>query len=441
MHTSEKNSVFNQTHLLKRVLIISPHFPPANTADMQRVRMSLPYFKELGWESEVITVDEKHYDVVKDELLMDSIPDDIKIHKVKALNKKFTSKFGLGSLALRSLWFIRQKGNELLAKSKFDLVYFSTTEFPVCILGAYWKRKYKIPYVIDMQDPWHTDYYKNKPKIERPKKYWFSYRLHKYLEPIAMKHVDGIISVSDDYVRTLQERYTQLRAKPTSVITFGAFGTDFDIAKSHNQELSLTFQPSNKINLVYIGRGGFDMKPALSTLFGAFKQGMILQSELFDNVHMHFIGTSYAPKGQGIPTIIPVASEFDISAHVTEHTDRIGFYQSLKNMQHADGLIIIGSNEAAYTASKLYPYVLAKKQLFAVMHPESSGVKVIGDCNAGYLVPIGETIEKATQALTDYLNSICMQVSTATDWEAFEKYTASNMAKKQVVLFNTVIKE
>lgn len=426
---------------MKRVLIISPYFPPANTADMQRVRMSLPYFKELGWESEVITVDEKHYDVVKDKLLMDSIPDDIEIHKVRALTKKFTSKFGLGSLALRSLWFIRQRGNELLAKSKFDLVYFSTTEFPVCILGAYWKRKYKVPYVIDMQDPWHTDYYKNKPKVERPKKYWFSYRLHKYLEPIALKKVGGLISVSDNYIQTLHERYPKLKIKPADVITFGAFDIDFAIAKAHSKDLILAFQRTGKINLVYIGRGGYDMKPALSILFGAFKQGMTLQPELFDKVHMHFIGTSYAPKGQGTQTISPVASEFDVSAHVTEHTDRIGFYQSLKNLQYADGLIIIGSNEAAYTASKLYPYVLAKKQLFAVMHPESSGVKVIGDCNAGYLVPIGETIEKATQALTDYLNSICMQASPATDWEAFEKYTASNMAKKQVVLFNTVIKE
>jgi len=402
--------------------------------------MSLPYFASLGWEAEVVTVHEKYYDIVKDKFLLESIPSNIKIHKVKALTKKWTSKFGLGSLALRSLWFFRKKGNQLLKNGSFDLVYFSTTEFPVCILGAYWKRKYNVPYVIDIQDPWHTDYYKNKPKAERPKKYWFSYRLHKYLEPIAMKHVDGIISVSDDYVRTLQERYTQLRTKPTSVITFGAFDIDFAIAKAHSKDLVLAFQPTGKINLVYIGRGGYDMKPALSILFGAFKQGMALQPELFCKVHMHFIGTSYAPKGQGISTISPVASEFDISAHVTEYSDRIGFYESLKNMQYANGLIIIGSNEAAYTASKLYPYVLAKKQLFAVMHAESSGVKVIGDCNAGYLVPIGEPIEKATQALTDYLNSICMQTSPATDWKSFEKYTASNMAKKQVLLFNTVIK-
>ena len=92
----------------------------------------------------------------------------IKIHQVKAFNKKWTSKFGLGSIALRSLWFYRKKVNQLLKKGHFDLIYFSTTQFPVCILGASWKKRFQIPYVIDMQDPWFSDYYENKPKEQRP---------------------------------------------------------------------------------------------------------------------------------------------------------------------------------------------------------------------------------------------------------------------------------
>src|ERR1700761_6102280 len=156
---------------------------------MHRVRMSLPYFKQFGWEAEVVTVDESYSQITKDELLLQSVPPEITIHKVKALNKKVAARLGLGNIALRSLWFYRQKVNAILKEKKVDLVYFSTTQFPVCVLGAYWKRKFGIPYVIDMQDPWHSDYYKDKPKQQRPPKYWFSYRLNKYLEPKAMRHV------------------------------------------------------------------------------------------------------------------------------------------------------------------------------------------------------------------------------------------------------------
>jgi hypothetical protein len=72
---------------LKKLLIISPYFPPVNAADMQRVRMSLPYFASFGWEAEVVMVNEDYTDIVKDDLLLQSIPPGIKIYKVKALKK------------------------------------------------------------------------------------------------------------------------------------------------------------------------------------------------------------------------------------------------------------------------------------------------------------------------------------------------------------------
>src|ERR1700749_231070 len=118
---------------------------------MQRIRMSLPYFRNFGWDAEVVTVDPQYSEMVKDELLLQSIPGDIKIHQVKAFDKKWTSKLGLGSLALRSLRFYKKKVNQLLSADKFNLIYFSTTAIPACILGSYWKKKFNIPYVIDMQ--------------------------------------------------------------------------------------------------------------------------------------------------------------------------------------------------------------------------------------------------------------------------------------------------
>ncbi|MFD2145589.1 hypothetical protein [Mucilaginibacter antarcticus] len=189
---------------MKKVLIISPYFPPSNTPDMQRVRMSLPYFKQFGWEAEVVVVDSHYTDLQKDELLIQTIPVDIKIHTVKALNKSWTAKLGFGNIAFRSYAAYKQKVNELLGKEKFDLVYFSTTQFAICTLGAYWKKRFGIPYVIDMQDPWHSDYYRDKPKHQQPPKYWLSYRINKYLEPKAMLQVDGLISVSESYISVLK---------------------------------------------------------------------------------------------------------------------------------------------------------------------------------------------------------------------------------------------
>ena len=54
---------------MKNVLIISPHFPPVNAPDMQRVRMALPYLKENDWNPIVVAVDEKYVEGFRDTLL------------------------------------------------------------------------------------------------------------------------------------------------------------------------------------------------------------------------------------------------------------------------------------------------------------------------------------------------------------------------------------
>lgn len=425
---------------MKKVLIISPYFPPANTADMQRIRMSLPYFKDFGWEAEIVMVEDKYLETTQDSLLLQAIPSDTTIHKVKAFSKKWTGKLGLGSIALRSLWFYRKKVNRLLRNKKYDLVYFSTTQFPVCILGAYWKKKFGIPYVIDMQDPWHSDYYLDKPKNERPPKYWFSYRLNKYLEPIAMKNVDGIIAVSQAYISTLQERYKRIKEIPTEVITFGAFEKDFEIAKQNKTSAPPILQKKsdNEISIGYIGRGGYDMHDALEILFDAFKKGLELNPEYFQRIRFYFMGTSYAKNGAGISTIAPLAEHKGLAAYVEEKTDRLPFYQTLNTLKSFDVLFICGSNDEKYTASKIYPYILAEKPLLSIFHPKSSAVKIIKKCKAGEVVTFDETSSLQTDKILNYLENF-KELYTPYIAEAFSPYSAQEMTRKQCELFDQVL--
>lgn len=428
---------------MKRVLIISPYFPPTNAADMQRIRMSLPYFSDFGWEAEVVTVDPVHSDMAKDPLLLQSIPGKIKVHYVGAFQKRWTAKIGLGSISLRSLLFYRKKVNRILRHKKFDLIYFSTTQFYICILGPYWKKKFGVPYVIDMQDPWHSDYYRDKRKDERPPKYWFSYRLNKMLEPVAMKKVDGLTAVSGAYLKTLAHRYERCRQIPQRTITFGAFEKDLSIAQQN-----LAVQPSvlpprdGKIKVVYVGRGGKDMQDAISYLFRAFHMGLEAQNNNFNRIHFYFIGTSYAAAGKGLPTVLPVARALGVADHVTEITDRIPFYQTLNTLAAADALFVPGSNDPQYTASKIYPYVLACKPLLAIFHPASSVVSFLRSCNAGTVVTFDQEPADILNEMNLFLQNICRGQITAPkpDAEVFNQYSAKKMTEHQCDLFNEVVK-
>lgn len=405
---------------------------------MQRVRMSLPYYREFGWDAEVVAVDPKYTDLPQDELLMKSVPADIKVHYIKALSKKWTTKLGFGSISYRSYLAYRKKVNQLLKSEKFDLIYFSTTQFQICTLGAYWKKRFKIPYVIDMQDPWHSEYYRDKPRQQQPPKYQFSYRLNKFLEPIAMKQADGLISVSADYIKALKTRYPQIKHIPESTITFAAPEQDFEIAALNRGKFKPLLNVAFK-NIVYIGRGGMDMYKAIAPVFEALKKGIAEQPETFEKVRMYFIGTSYAPQGRTIPTILPLARQYNLDDKIIEIADRIGYYHTLVTLQQADALFIPGSDDPQYTASKIFPYLLTGKPLLAIFNTGSPALGILDKYDAQHVYSY-DTTPGIHEKIKDFLEAIVNNKidDTVYNKDAIEEYSARMMTKRQCDLFNLI---
>jgi len=416
----------------KKAIIIAPYFPPSNSADMHRVRMSLPYYKELGWHVEIVTLHPKHIDVSIDEELVKTIPKQIKVHYVDAFLKKITIQFGLGSLAIRSLLQYKRKVNEILSTNQFDLIYFSTTHFPLCILGRYWKKKWGIPYVIDMQDPWHTTYYKNKPKDERPRKYWFSYRLNRYLEPIAMKECSGLISVSQAYLTDLNTRYPHLNKIPQAVITFGYSDSDLHLAKKSRQKSRLQ---NIKKQLVYIGVLGPMMKKSLEIFFAALEK-----SKMFDDsFYLSFRGTSYADPSKSKKTAWPLVKKYKLEHNISETTARLGMFDTLNALNQADGLVIIGTDDNGYTSSKLYPYLQANKPILAILNEKSSAFITLKSLSNAFVVGLTEHADKSEAIIEEYLNFILEDKSPYVNQNELKRFEAKNLTENQTKLFDKVI--
>jgi glycosyltransferase involved in cell wall biosynthesis len=429
---------------MKRVLIISPHFPPVNSADMHRVRQSLPYLKEFGWEPVVIAVDEVCVEAYSlDELLLQTIPEDIEVHKVQAFDVRKTRKFGLGSLSMRSYFHIQKKGDQLLKERKFDLVYFSTTAFHVMALGPRWKKKFGVPYILDMQDPWRSDFYLDKPKAERPPKFFISYNIDKYLEGKALPKADGIISVSKGYCDMFMQRYPVLKPAQFKVITFGASYFDFEVMERYVHNSKQVKLSNEKINVVYIGRGGHDLQFSLNIIFGAFAKGIQHDPAIFSKFHFWFIGTSYAPPGQGQKTVLPIAINYNVQDHVTEITDRLPYFETLFILKKADLLLVPGSTDTTYTASKIYPYLVAEKPLLAVFYKESSVINVLTDVQVGQVIAYDHLVNSPGEYVDSCLNAFkeiykTGMKSTQMNTIAFEPYTAKAKTLEQIEFFNQI---
>lgn len=345
---------------------------------MQRIRMVLPYMQKYGWLPTVICVDEQYINGFKDDLLLTTLPDGLEIIRVAAYPEKYTRKLGLGSVSLRSLLQFKKAGNKLLETNKYDMVFFSTSLHHVCALGRYWKKKYDVPFVIDMQDPWRNDFRIGKAKQVSTLKFWIAHSINKYMEAYTMPYTDGIISVSRAYIDTLKKRYNSLNNVLSRVITFGAAASDFDVVEKHNIEPGVIDTCNNKINVAYIGA----ITPFFIPIIRLFFEALLEHNFKLEDYHFYFIGTSYV-KNSSVNMVADLAVDLGISEHVTEFPDRLPYFKSLATLKASDILFIPGSLDKEYNASKVYNNILAARPIFSIFHKDSSIIPVIEKTQSG----------------------------------------------------------
>lgn len=430
-----------------RVLIVSPHFPPINAPDHQRVRMSLPYFREMGWEPCVLTVQPEYVEGQHDPQLAATVPEDIKIVRTKAFPIEHTRRFGAGSLGLRALPYLRQAGDRLLRSKTFDLVYFSTTVFTAMTLGPRWRRKFNVPYVLDFQDPWVNDYYSEVGAPPPPGgrfKYGLSHALAQLLEPRALRATSHVISVSPAYPQALRRRYSWMREDQFTVLPFGAPENDFTLLDELKIKQDIFDPQDGNRHWVYVGRGGGDQGVALRALFSAMRVERARSPEAWRAVRLHFVGTSYAQGARAVKTIEPLAIEMGVGDLVREYPQRIPYFHALKVMAESDAILLIGSNDTGYTASKIYPCILARKPLLAIFHEASSVVDILRRCTGAECVTfnssdVPEQLQERVAAVLSQLVNAPAESVAEINWSEFQSFTAREMTRSQCTVFNNCL--
>lgn len=398
---------------MRRVLIVSPHFPPTNAPDHQRVRMSLPFYRDHGWEPVVLAVDASVVENARDPLLAETLPANICIHRVGAWPAKWSRRLGLGNIAYRAWSQLRDTGDGLLRESPFDLVYFSTTQFVATALGRRWLKKFRVPFVVDLQDPWRTDYYE-RPGSPRPPGGW-KYRFARWqaarLEERSWRDAAGFISVNDAYLAQLRARYSWFAAKSTAVIPFGAAEADFAVARAHTELAPAFVREPGCVHLVSVGAAGPIMRPTLTGLFAALHVFRAREPAAAARLRFHFIGTSYAPAGRAEPSVVPLATEAGVGDLVREQPERVGYFTALQTMLAADAIVIPGSDDPAYSPSKLAPCFLAAKPVLALAPANSSFARMVNEL--GFASVASTPAPPDDSAVADFLRALLRSPAAA----------------------------
>jgi hypothetical protein len=425
----------------RRVLIVAPHFPPVNAPDHQRVRMALPFLAENCWQAEVLTVAPKYVEAPLDPDLTAALPPDVIVHRVTALPQRWTRRAGWGSLSTRAWPFLKQRGTELLASGRFDLVFFSTSQFGVLPLGSGWKKNHGVPYVLDFHDEWVSDYYKRHREVRPPGgpiKYAISHALARRREGSTVREAAQIVSVSERYNVNLRARHPGMDPAKMHVLPFGGAEADFELLRTKRfaQEF---FRPNSGTNWVYVGRGGPAMRLAASAFFLALRRALAAGIVDRANLRLHFIGTDYATGSRAQPTFAPLAREFGLESMVREETARVPHFTALQCLRDADALIVPGSDDPGYTASKIFPCILARRPLLAIFNRDSSCIRILEETGVGTPIPFGPEDDSATLAARVYLRWFSTRAfdrTPALSPRAFEPYSARAMTRRLAAVFN-----
>ena len=114
---------------MRRVLMVSPHFPPDSSAAAHRVRLLAPHLEDAGWTPTVVTLEPSAYEGRLDRELEALVPRTLRVVRAPAWDAGVTRWAGLGDLGLRAFTGLRHACRTLLSAERFDALF--VTIYPV----------------------------------------------------------------------------------------------------------------------------------------------------------------------------------------------------------------------------------------------------------------------------------------------------------------------
>ena len=412
---------------MRNILIIYPHWPPSNLAGVHRARLISNFLPDFDWHPIILTVHEAFYEEKLDAAFLKTVRGTTEVVKVKA----FKRKGAIGDIGLRAFFQLRKKAKEILSERRINFIWVPIPSYYTTLMLPGLYQKFKVPYGIDYIDPW----VKPRDVLGRfMSKAYISNLVAKVLEPYAVSKAALISGVNEAYYRPVLER----NFKDKSIEHVGMpYGFD---PNDHQIQLENVTLPWAAGEDAYVYAGAFLPKSHLflQSLFACIRD-LKEKGEWSANKQLYFLGTGNYPGKQ----ISEYASEYGIEKLVNEKNERFPFLHILFFLNQAKGVLVLGSTEKHYTASKIFQSLLSQRPVFAVFHHLSSAVKILEECNASnYLSIYSEKMSYEELVKSLSINTRKYFFAQDNDWkprlEFLEKYSAKASAHQLVNELNKV---
>lgn len=425
---------------MRDVLIIAPSFAPVSNPPTQRVRFFARHLPTFGWRPRIVSVDPRYYEEPADAEIDALLPPGLEVMRTAAYPASLTRRLGIGDLGIRAYRPMHRALRAACARQRPDVVFIPGPPWHTFLLGPALREEFGIPYVLDYIDPWVSS--AGADGRWWSKAYWYR-RLAVALEPRAVRGAARITAVSDGTNDGVRAMYPFLPASLFAGIPYGFEPSDFDALRARPRPQSIWPTDDGALHLVSVGAMLPNGYETLRAVLGAVAAMRASGSAIGARLRLHFIGTTYDPHPRA-PLVLPVAQAMGLGDVVTEHPARVPYLDALNLLCSADGVLALGSTESHYTASKIFPSILARRPLLAVYHAASSVCEIVRRANAGALVTYDD-VDRAEQqipaiaAALDRLLSPGGYDASAVSWASFADYSAERMTERLAHVLDTAV--
>ena len=375
---------------MKRILLISYYFPPSGGSGVQRMLKFARYLPRYGWLPTVLTVDPKFAAFPStDASLLQEIPPEVKVIRTRAWDpfslygrfqgKKKADVVEVGHVGGKSgfkrvaRWlrgnvflpdarigwvpFASKVVRKLVQEQKFDAIMSTGPPHSSHFVGMAAHKASKIPWVVDMRDPWVEIYYSDQMYEGR-----IASKIQSALEHRVLSTASAVISASRNTGIGLKRR--------VNMQYYETISNGFDPADISPNQITRASK-ENTFILAYIGT--YTLRIHSDELIAVLQQ---LQSTI--SVEIHLVGKVDSQ----------VLERYRMNGIPVKGYDYLPHKEAVAYMQKVDVLLLPlpreeGHSSAGVVSGKVFEYMSARRPILALGPTKGDLADILNQVHAG----------------------------------------------------------
>lgn len=378
---------------MKRVLIITYHFPPDAAMGAVRPAKFAKYLPEFGWEPVVYTLKEQHYEACDSDRLepalkclrvyrSDLIPGPLQIYsRLQQLAKR--SRISSDSFAevmdakdhpkqeadgyLKRLagsllrlpdgdqgWIlnIALQGRRILRENRIDVFVTSGPPMSTHLGGFLLKKATGIRWVADFRDPWASAPWETVcPSTALTRS------LNRWLESKVVSEADSIVSTTDGTTRYFK---SILPAREHNKCCTIPNGFDEDDFKSLSSQEYRKPRKDSRIDIIYAGTLYANRNP--EPFFAALRKLIDVGQISEGSVDIQLIGDCLSFRGVSVPGLV---EQYGL-LNTVQIIGRVPYRECLDRMANASALLLFAQGQSDQIPGKVFDYLRINRPIFAL---------------------------------------------------------------------------